>query len=98
MTDSPTAARLLKLHTERLEFVNVDGEVVVLDKRHSMYYGVNESGGRLWSALREGATEAELLRILLDEHDVAEEQAAADLAAFVQQLDAAGLLERDAER
>jgi chromosome segregation ATPase len=94
MSDSPTGERLLKLHTERLEFVNVDGEVVVLDKRRSMYYGVNETGGRLWSALREGATEAELLQILVDEHDVTQEQAAADLAAFVQQLDDAGLLER----
>lgn len=93
MTGSPTE-RVLKLHTERLEFVNVDGEVVVLDKRRSMYYGVNESGGRLWSALREGATEQQLLQILLEENDVTKEQAATDLAAFVQQLDAAGLLER----
>lgn len=95
--NQPTASNSdsrLQLRSERLEFVNVEGEVVLLDASNSLYYFVNETGGRLWSALREGTTRAELVRLLRDEHDVSESQACTDISLFVEQLAGAGLLDQ----
>jgi hypothetical protein len=96
MTDPAAASstQRLQLRSERLEFVNVEGEVVLLDASNSLYYFVNETGGRLWSALREGTTRDELVRLLREEHDVSEAQADTDISAFVEQLASAGLLDQ----
>jgi hypothetical protein len=91
-TDDPR----IKLRRERLEFVQVDGEVVVLDSRDSLYYSVNGSGGELWSALRAGTTESDLAQLLIDRHGIEAIRARADVTAFVTQLTEAGLLERSA--
>lgn len=84
----------LQLRAEGVEFVDIDHEVVVLDSVQLLYYSVNQSGAHLWSALRAGTTPAQLRRLLVDEHGVSEERAAVDVAEFLEQLDAAGLLER----
>jgi hypothetical protein len=94
--DKTTGDEKLKLRTERLEFVQVDGEVVVLDSRRSLYYSVNETGGRLWTALRAGTTQTDLVRLLVEHHGVDANRARADVAAFVAQLAEAGLLDRTA--
>jgi hypothetical protein len=86
----------LKLRRERLEFVQVDGEVVVLDSRESLYYSVNESGGELWTALRAGTTESDLAQLLIEHHGIDAIRARADVTAFVTQLTEAGLLDRTA--
>lgn len=84
----------LRLRIEQVEFVNVEGEIVVLDKARSLYYSVNESAVRLWFALRDGTTEDALCRVLADANGLSDDKAAADVTAFLEQLDTAGLIER----
>jgi hypothetical protein len=84
----------LQLRADGLECMEVDGEVVLVDTNRSVYYAVNATGGSLWTPLRAGTTEVELRRVLVDERGVSEERAAADVAAFLAQLTAAGLLDR----
>jgi hypothetical protein len=83
----------VRLRDERIEFVNVEGEVVALDTAESLYYSVNETGVKLWIALRDGTTEQALQRLLVEEHGISEEKAAADVTAFLGELAAAGLLD-----
>ena len=54
---------------------------------------LNESGLLLWRALESGATEGELCAALLNEYDVTEEQAMADVAAFIEKLRDIGCIE-----
>lgn len=82
-----------KLRAERLEYVTVDGEVVVLDTHGSQYYFVNETGGELWTALRAGTTAAALTQLLVEHHGVDVARAQANVTAFVAQLTEAGLLD-----
>jgi hypothetical protein len=96
MSEFENAGAPVQLRSDRVEFVDVGGEVVVLDAVQLLYYSVNESGAHLWAALRAGATPAELRRVLIENHGVSEDQAAADVAAFLEQLDSAGLLESNA--
>jgi hypothetical protein len=90
----PPTPGTIRLRTDRIEFVEVEGRQVVLDSRRSIYFAVNETGMQLWSALRKGTTEAELRRMLVDAHGVSEAIAAVDIAAFLAQLEEHGLLNR----
>jgi hypothetical protein len=94
MSDTPTEFETIRLRTDRISFVEVDGRQLILDARRSVYYAVNETALHLWSALRKGATEAELRRMLIDDHGAGEEEAAIDIAKFLKQLDDHGLLVR----
>jgi hypothetical protein len=82
----------LHLRTPGVEWTNIDGEVVALDERESVYLAANEAGGLLWNALAEGATRAELSAALAAAYGLSAERAAADTDAFLAQLRAHGLL------
>ena len=55
-------------------------------KEFSGIINLNETGAFLWKALEQGATEEELIAKLLEEYDVDEATARADVAAFVTKL------------
>lgn len=93
MTPTPTSDDpLLRLRGGGMESAEIDGEVVVLDTERSRYYSVNESGAALWKALSEGTTRTALVQMLLDEFDVDEARATADVRTFLADIAAQGLL------
>lgn len=94
MSETPIASGTIRLRTDRISFVEVDGRQLILDSRRSVYYAVNETGLHLWSALRKGTTEAELRRMLIEDHGAGEAEASADIVKFLKQLDDHGLLTR----
>ena len=47
---------------------------------------VNETGAFLWEKLREGTTREELLHARLEEYEVSEKEAEADIQEFLQML------------
>ena len=68
----------------------------VIGKRTQEVPGVialTESGALLWKKLEQGADEKDLVAALLDEYEVSEEQAAADVASFVKKAADEGLFE-----
>src|SRR3954471_17276462 len=83
---------LLQLRTDQVSWREVDGEVIVLDLRSSSYFAVNESAVPLWRALANGTTRADMVRDLVDTFGIDEQQAAADVDAFVESCRASGLL------
>lgn len=68
----------------------VAGETVVLPSgdvtNFDMMITLNETGRFLWEHLETETTEAELVKAVLAEYDVAEDRAAASVAAFVARL------------
>lgn len=54
---------------------------------------LSESGAFLWSILEKGADREELIAKMLDEYDVDEARAAADIDKFITKLKEADLLE-----
>lgn len=83
----------LRLRSDRLHWLEADGEVVALDESALVYLNANPSGATLWQALAVGATRDDLVRRLLSEYEVDEQTAAADVDGFIAELDARGLLE-----
>lgn len=54
---------------------------------------LNETGALLWKLLEKGATKEDMLKDILDEYDVSEEIASADIDTFVVKLTEAGILD-----
>jgi hypothetical protein len=69
------------------------GEIVVLDLRGSLYFGLNGTAAKLWRRLTSSAHRAELVE-QLQTLGADEVRAARDVDDFVAQLDRYGLLER----
>jgi hypothetical protein len=86
-------AQELKVRADAVEWRKVEGEIVALDLRSSIYLAINRSGTLLWPALVEGATREELVRRLQDEWDLDEDAARSDVESFIAKLDERDLLE-----
>ena len=73
-------------------FRDLSGEAVLLNLATGIYFGLNETGTRMWTLLAEhGATEP-VLQTLAQEYDVPEETLRADLAKLVQDLASKGVI------
>ncbi len=74
-------------------FRELAGEAVLLDLKSQRYFGLDPIGTRIWQLLDEQGRTDGILQTMLDEFEVEEAQLRQDLAAFLQQLEEAGLIE-----
>jgi hypothetical protein len=81
-----------RLRDDALHWRQIEDEVVAVDLKTASYLGANPAAAALWPALTEGATREELGAVLVERFGIGAEQAAADVDAFLAQLDEAGLL------
>lgn len=73
-------------------FRDLDGEAVVLELESGRYFGLNETGTRMWLLLQEHGSVEAALCALLAEYDVAEECLRKELLSFVETLSSQRLL------
>jgi hypothetical protein len=85
--------RMLKLRDAGVAWKEVDGEVVALDERESLYLAANSAGAVLWRALAGGTTHAALVDGLVTEFGIDDARASADVDAFLAELREHGLLD-----
>jgi hypothetical protein len=83
----------LRLQGERVEWREVEGELIALERVESVYLAGNSSATILWRALSTGTTDAALADLLVSTYGIAHETARADVARFLDDLSARGLLE-----
>ena len=86
-------AERLRVRADALEWRTVEGEIVALDLRRSLYLAINPSGSAIWPALVEGASRDELIERLCAECEVTREAAESDVDAFLSELASHDLLE-----
>jgi hypothetical protein len=86
-------APTLKLRSDRVLWREVDDEVVALDLGGEKYLSINRTGAALWSALAAGATTERLADELVERFGADAAEARVDVAAFVADLRARGLLD-----
>lgn len=87
--------RIYRLDSANVTSVPTDGELVALQLRTSVYFGINESGRVLWDGLSNGATSEQLADALCDSCRIDRARAERDVAAFLGELEEAGLLAPD---
>jgi len=83
----------LRLDKERVDWREVDGELIALDAERATYLAANPAGTLLWRELAKGATETHLAELLVATYEIAPELARADVSRFVADLRVQGLLE-----
>jgi hypothetical protein len=71
-----------------------DDEVVVLDLGAGEYYSLDAVGSAIWEQLQRGRTADEIVGFLLGAYELDELTARTDVARIIQELLAAGLVER----
>lgn len=84
--------RHLTLRSDGLDWVDVEGEIVVLDTDRSIYLAPNPSGALLWRMLIDGTTHQEMVTALVTTFGVTSERAERDVDAFLDRLEDLGLL------
>jgi hypothetical protein len=84
-TVSSSPERLV-LRPDAVEWRAVEGEVVALDVRRSLYLAINPSGAALWALVAEGTDREALVAQLRERFDVPVQRAEADADAFVAEL------------
>jgi Coenzyme PQQ synthesis protein D (PqqD) len=82
----------LKLPEDALTWREVDGEIVVLDRRSWTYLGVNGAGMLLWTQIVKGTTRSGLVECLRDAYDLDTSVAKHDVEAFLETLSLHNLL------
>ncbi len=86
--------RVLKLREDAVVWHEVEGEVLALTLREGRYVAANASATELWRMLTAGASLRALAGALALRWGLTADAALADAAAFVDELDVQGLLER----
>lgn len=84
----------MRLREEDLEWREVEGEILALDRRRGRYFTVTSSGALLWLALAEGTTAGALATRLSERFGIDQSRAGSDVASFLRWLDENGLLLR----
>ena len=73
-----------------------DGTGLVFSPESNSAVSLNKTGVYLWNRLKDGATEAEMTAGLIEKYSgVTEEQAAADVKAFLEELRKRSLLSEE---
>ena len=86
----------MKLNPFAVMAEQFDGTGLVFNPESNAAVSLNKTGVYLWSRLKEGATEAEMAAGLIEQYDgVTEEEAAADVKAFLEELRNRSLLPED---
>lgn len=75
----------------------LDGEIVLLDLKSGVYYGLNEVGSRMWSHLSHLSDLDEIMSLLLDEFDVDRETLLIHLHDLCHQLNSLELITLEGE-
>ena len=71
----------------------IDGAAVVIQTKSSEVSLLNEVGTAVWGAIDGARSESELAAMIAGSFDVSADAAARDVAAFLDELAAAGLVE-----
>ncbi len=71
---------------------DLDGELVLLDTRTGVYYGLNRIGAEVWRLLVQDRPVEAIIGHLLENYEVEAEQARRDVVRFIDGLVACGLV------
>lgn len=86
----------IRLRSSDVAWREIDGEVVLLDLKSSVYISVNAAGSVLWRLLAQGTTRDALIGELVSTFGIDGAIAAADVDAFLATCRERGLLEIEA--
>ena len=79
---------------EHVLWREIDGEIVLLDTKKGLYYGIEGTGTQIWRHMQENITLQQIMDAIANEVDVQKETLINDIRRFSEKLMKAGLIER----
>lgn len=95
MEESLPAQDRVQARRDGLAWREVGDEVVILDLESSQYLSLNASGAQLWKLIEQPTTVADLIRALVSEYEIEDEEAERDVFEFLESCRASKLLQPD---
>ena len=74
-------------------YSEIDSEAVILDVNSGTYFGLNEVSNRIWQLLQTPTASDRLIAQIIEEYEVAPEEAERDVQNLLHDMSNAGLLE-----
>lgn len=78
--------------TDGVLFQELDGELVLLSTQTGEYFGLNEVGAKMWVLLTTDWSIPDMLKSMLSQYEVSEEQLTGDIERFLNALEDAKLI------
>ena len=78
--------------SDQVIFKPVGDEMVLLDFRSGMYYGLDPIGVRIWQLLAEHEPLGKVADTMSEEYDVTREELERDIDALIEELERRGLI------
>jgi hypothetical protein len=78
--------------TERQLSTTLGDEVIILGLDDTIYYGLSDTGVRIWELIQARRTVGEILDVLVAEYEVDRDRAETDLEAVLVDLHSRGLI------
>lgn len=72
---------------------DMGGESIILNLKSGIYYGLDEVGAKIWALIEQPKAITDIRDAILKEYDVEADACDRDVLAFIEQMDAAGLIE-----
>jgi coenzyme PQQ synthesis protein D (PqqD) len=72
---------------------DMGGESIILNLKSGIYFSVDEVGARIWALIEQPMSIAAIRDAIVAEYDVEPGACERDLRAFIEGMDAAGLIE-----
>lgn len=73
-------------------YTMIDDTAIVLDGQRGKYLGLNETASRILDLLARGRTTGQVLETMSEEYDIEPEALRRDIARFIAEMEAMGLL------
>src|SRR5688572_3026554 len=75
----------------------VNGEIVILNTKTGIYFGLNAMGSDIWQRIQEPTRVADVQSAIIDEYDAPADRIEQDVDALLEKLAEAGLIEVEHE-
>ena len=92
MMDSPTTSEDLKPRGD-LATESVDGNLLILDKRHEKIHELNATASAVWQGLQEGRSTDSIVEEFVENFDISHEIASRDVSQTLKEFHKLNLLE-----
>lgn len=79
--------------TEQQVSCSLNGEVVILNLKSTLYFGLDKVGAFIWERLSEPQTVSDICKVVIDRYDVDQERCHVEVIEFLAKLHAAGLID-----
>ena len=81
-----------------LVVAELDGETVMLSPEQGAYFGMDEVGSHIWGLIQRRLPVRRICELLMEEFDVAPAHCQQEVVAFLERLDALGLISFEGSR